>query len=422
MPLPIFPRSAFLLVCFALPVVGPVATRAQMPKTVPDYELPAIRYSKATPNDAVSRLQRRMESGELVFNESGRDLLLAVLKALEVPVESQTFVFSKTSLQKELISPATPRALYFSETVYVGWVPGGLIEVAAIDPQLGPIFYHFKANAAPGMPKTFVRDASCMLCHGYFFIRDIPSILALTVMPDQQGELLPRSDFDLVDDATRFERRWGGWYVTGYTGKQNHRGNAFGSGAGKTAAVPPSEKRPAELSEFFDTSRYPAATSDMLNLLILEHQLTVYNSLTRASQDARLGERPAEHALVDRLLFARGARLPEGIVKNEAFAKIFAADARRSRAGDSLKDLQLDGRLFRNRCSYLIYSEAFAALPSDLKARIFALIFEALHDEAPTSRYAYMDKEEKRRIYEILMETHPEARTHFEPLAAKRGS
>lgn len=390
-------------------------------QTVPDYELPPVGYSKATPNDAVARLQRRIDRGELVFHETGRELLLAVLKALQVPVESQTLVFTKTSLQKSLISPATPRALYFSETVYVGWVPGGLIEVAAIDPQLGPIFYHFKANARSDELKAFVRDSGCLLCHGYFFIRDVPTLLALTVFPDRDGETLPRTDFDLVDDATRFEKRWGGWYVTGYSGQESHRGNAFGVGEGKSATPPVSSKRPNELSEFFDTSRYPAATSDMATLLVLEHQMAMYNSIVRVGQNVRLSKFTSVLEVVDRLLFRRGATLPAGVAGNEAFLKIFMADAKRSRAGDSLKDLRLEGRLFKNRCSYLIYSEAFAALPASMKAGIFDVLYEALRTDNPENRYAYLERDEKKRIYEILMETHPEARRHFEELAASRG-
>jgi hypothetical protein len=412
---PLLSLAGFALVASSAPRV-----RAQ--QAVPDYELPEIAYSKATPDDAVARLQRRIDAGELVFQGTGRELLLAVLKALHVPVESQTLVFSKTSLQKERISPETPRALYFSETVYVGWVPGGLIEVAAIDPQLGPIFYHFKANDAPEVPKKFERDASCMLCHGYFFIRDVPSLLALTGVPDKTGEFLARSDFDLVDDATRFEKRWGGWYVTGYTGTENHRGNAFGVSDGKTSRVVPTSARPAQLSEFFDTSRYPAATSDAANLLILEHQIALYTTLIRAHQNARLAPRLSRPSLetevVDRLLFRRAARLPEGIVKNGAFMRAFTADARRSAAGDSLKDLMLDGQLFRNRCSYLIYSEAFAALPAGLKTGIYRALYDALQNDDPASRYAYLEKAERRRIYDILMETHPEARQQFEALAA----
>lgn len=398
-----------------------LASAEAAPGSVPDYELPPVRYSKARPEDAVARLQRRVDAGELSFTQNGRELLLAVLEALRVPVESQTFVFSKTSLQKELISPQTPRALYFSEDVYVGWVPGGLIEVAAIDPQLGPIFYQFKANEPAGVAKRFVRDPGCMLCHGYVFIRDIPSLLALTVVPGPRGELLPNSDFNLVFDATPFERRWGGWYVTGYTGALNHRGNGFGVGEGDDARVLPSAKRPAELSEFFDTSSYPAATSDALNLLILEHQIGVFNALTRAGQDARLGKRASEHEIVDRLLFRKSAPLPAGIQPNEAFVRTFQAGAPRSRAGDALKDLQLDGQLFRNRCSYLIYSEAFAALPADVKARVFGVLFAALQSTDPTRRYGYLGNDEKRRIFEILVETHAEAREQFAKLAAASG-
>ncbi|MEO6568219.1 MAG: hypothetical protein ABIO94_05605 [Opitutaceae bacterium] len=184
--------SSLRLILTPLALFASAATARAQAK-VPDYELPPVKYSKALPNDAVTQLQRRIAAGELAFRESGRDLLLAVLKALQVPVESQTLVFSKTSLQKERISPSTPRALYFSERVYVGWVPGGLIEVAAIDPQLGPIFYSLKANV-PDEPKAFVREANCLLCHGYFYIRDTPSLLNLTMFPDKSGHLLRSLD------------------------------------------------------------------------------------------------------------------------------------------------------------------------------------------------------------------------------------
>lgn len=413
---------AHLIAVTTLALIAAGAASAWAAQRVPDYELPAIKYMQSTPNDAVAQLQRRIDAGELSFEENGRELLLAVLQALDVPVESQLLVFSRTSLQKELISPSTPRALYFSDEVYVGWVPGGLIEVAAIDPVLGPIFYHFPAETVPGVRRNFVRDASCLLCHGYFFIRDIPSLMTLSGMPDKDGNLLPRSDFNLVDDATPFEKRWGGWYVTGYSGETNHLGNAFGTGEGKEVNMPPNEKRPAELSEFFETSRYPAATSDMANLLIMEHQLSIHNEITKASQNMRLGRRASEFMIVDHLLFSRAAPLPEGIAANEAFIEAFAADAPRSQAGDSLKDLQLDGRLFRNRCSFLIYSDSFAALPASLKSRIYTVLFDALHNDDPTNRYAHLEPDEKTRIYQILMETHPEARQHFEELAAKKSS
>jgi hypothetical protein len=301
----------------------------------------------------------------------------------------------------------------------VGWVPGGLIEVTAVDPRLGPIFYSVKPAVGGG--RSLARDAGCILCHGYFYARDIPGVIGLTIFPDREGEPIPRSDFDVVSDTTRFEKRWGGWYVTGYTGKQNHRGNTTGSGAGKEMAFTPSEKRPVELSEFFDTSRYPAATSEMAALLVFEHQMAVQNAITRLQQDIQLSLPTSEYALADLLLFRRSIKLPEGVAKSPAFEKAFAAGAKRSAAGDSLKDLALEGQLFRNRCSYLIYSDAFLALPQAMQARIFAVIYAALHDLDPDQRYSHLERDEKKRIFEILMETHPTARRHFERLAATGG-
>lgn len=414
--LPLCRTIAFVL---AAAWAGTTTGWAQPRRNVPEYELPPVNYSKATPNDAVTALQRRIAAGELAFKQSGRELLLEVLHALQVPVESQMLVFSKTSLQKELIGPALPRALYFSTDVYVGWVPGGAIEVMAIDPQLGPVFYNVKTP--PGGAKTFARDASCMLCHGYFYARDIPGVIGLTVFPDREGNPITGSDFDVVSDTTRFEKRWGGWYVTGYTGKQPHRGNGIGSGKGKEMQFAPSDKRPAELSEFFDTTRYPLPTSEMAALLVFEHQMAVHNAITRLQQTLRLSLPGSEYPLVDLLLFRRSIALPEGIAKSPEFIKAFTADAKRSAAGDSLKDLALEGQLFRNRCSYLVYSEAFAALPESMQARIFAVVYEALHDPDPEQRYAYLAPDERKRIFDILMETHPAARRHFEKLAAERG-
>ena len=129
----------------------------------PDYEQAPVRYSASTPRDAITRLQHKMSSGELAFAGSDQRVLRILLDALEVPVESQVLVFSKTSLQRGRIRPERPRALYFSESMYVGWVPGGLIEVAAIDPELGPVFYSFAIpKAAEGGSPAIQRDSDCL--------------------------------------------------------------------------------------------------------------------------------------------------------------------------------------------------------------------------------------------------------------------
>jgi hypothetical protein len=124
--------------------------------------------------------------------------------------------------------------------------------------------------------------------------------------------------------------------------------------------------------------------------------------------------------VVDHLLFHGAAPLPEGVVGSEAFRRMFPADAARSQAGHALKDLRLRERLLENRCSYLIYSESFTALPAPLKARILDRLHAALHDTDPQGRYAYLEAEEKRRIHDILIETHPDAQERWPAQDARR--
>jgi hypothetical protein len=420
-------------------VAGPlsVATHAQ---TGPDYEQPPISYSTATPRDAVAALQREIDAGRVSLAGGGRQALATLLEALRVPIPSQLLVFSKTSLQRGLIRPERPRAIYFSDHVSVGWVPGGMIEVAAIDPVLGPVFYAIDVRGRRSGAPTIVREADCLRCHGGTFVREIPGVFARSVFADTDGEPLLRHGTKIVEDETPFAERWGGWYVTGYHGGEPHRGNAFASERENELAFTPSAERPDELGKFFDTSEYLAPTSDVVALLVFEHQTTMQNSLTRAGNSARkmiayqhslqkafkepVTDEPAYDSVksvfasaaqdvVDKLLFRQAAPLPEGLVGSETFRRAFAAAARRTSTGDSLRDFHLHGRLFAQRCSHLIYSESFSALPEPLKARIFDRLLTTLLSNDPKDRYAYLDMDEKRRIFQILSETHPEARAHW---------
>lgn len=418
-------------------------------QSTPDYEQPPVSYSATQPVDAVTRLQQRLSSGELAFAGADHEVLRAVLRELKVPVESQVVVFSKTSLQRGRIQPENPRALYFSDSVYVGWVPGGLIEVVAIDPNLGPVFYSFDPQVARGAAKTFVRDSDCLRCHGGTFVRGVPGVFARSVVPSDSGEPLLRHGSEVVDDQTPFEKRWGGWYVTGYTGPDNHRGNVFGSEQGDQLVFNLSDRRPADLTEFFDTARYPAKTSDVVALLVFEHQMGMQNSLTRAAHGCRkmleyqrslqkaLGDPPSDEPsydsvksvfagavddIVDHLLFRGAAPMPEGLNGSEAFRRAFQANAPRSKAGHALKDLRLRERIFEQRCSYLIYSEAFAALPAQLKTRVLDRLYAVLHDDDPRGRYTYLPADEKRRIFEILRETHPEAQARWQDVSTRQAA
>src|SRR4051812_45843471 len=97
----------------------------------------AIKYTQTPPNDAVAALNRAIASGSVPFRfDPATGFLKSAMDALAVPVESQALVFSETSQQAPLIKPRNPRAIYFNDTVAIGWVRGGdLLELAAQDPE-----------------------------------------------------------------------------------------------------------------------------------------------------------------------------------------------------------------------------------------------------------------------------------------------
>src|SRR6476620_8511165 len=93
----------------------------------------AIKDSTASPNNVVVDVNRRLQSGELTFTfDEGSGYLQSALAALDLPIDSQLLVFSRTSLQGKRIGEQNPRALFFNDRVAMGWVRGGdLLEVAA---------------------------------------------------------------------------------------------------------------------------------------------------------------------------------------------------------------------------------------------------------------------------------------------------
>lgn len=414
------------------------------------YEQEPIRYSASAPRDAVARLEERLAAGTLRFAGDERAVVRGLLEALSVPIESQLLVFSKTSLQRDRISPWAPRALYFSDDVYVGWVPGGLVEVASIDPEIGPIFYRFDPRAAAdgdsaGEPAgdasssapapRFVRDRSCMSCHGGQFVRDIPGLFARSIHVEPSGEPLFRFGSVLVDESTPFENRFGGWYVTGTHGRALHRGNVFTKDVdGRPQLDLAAGANVVDLAGRFPAEDYLAPGSDLVAHLVQLHQLTVHDALTRAAFQCRrmlhyqqgiqrdlkepvtseptwesvvaVFERSAQE-LTDALLSHGAAPLPEGGVSGDlAFQRAYVATAKRSPEGDSLRDLDLATRLYRNRLSPLIASESFAALPAPLLQRIWTRLAAALRPGANDPRYAYLGEEERARIVAILRATH----------------
>lgn len=385
--------------------------------TYDEFDKPPHNYYSRELKDRFTGFIEKLESGGIELHYgSEKAFVLSVLKALEIPASSQMLVFSTTSLQLRLISPQRPRALYFSEDVYLGYIPGGRIEVISMEPELGAVFYIFD------IPKNsqalnIERSKRCMNCHAAEETGYVPGLVMKSVVPGPSGGSLIAFRQNKTGHAIPFNLRFGGWYVTGRHHIQEHWGNLIGSLSNGELA-----RTVIEPGERFDFDDYPSATSDILPQLLHEHQVGFVNRIVEASYRARTyeyadnGRLSAEHAreldqqadgIVRYLLFADEATLPPGGVEGDArFKEDFLQNRRIASNGWSLKDLDLRTRLFAFRCSYMIYSAVFEGLPIPMKERIYRDLAEALSTVG--EEFAYLPDSEKRAIRTILTETVPD--------------
>src|SRR5947199_1271008 len=104
---------------------------ATTPAIGQDIEAEPIRYGTATPRDAIADLRARLDSGAARLEyDPGHGYLRSLLRALDIPESSQVLVYSKTSMQRNRISPRTPRAIYFNDDVMVGFcLRGPVLEI-----------------------------------------------------------------------------------------------------------------------------------------------------------------------------------------------------------------------------------------------------------------------------------------------------
>lgn len=390
---------------------------AELPQpTYRDFDAPPHRYSERKPTDKFTRMKEDFESGKIALDRSSeKAFLLSVLKVLGIPASSQLLVFSTTSLQLSLISPANPRAIYFSEDVYLGFVPGGRIEVVSLDPELGGIYYIFDIPKDT-RPLRIERSDRCMNCHAGEDTGHVPGLVVKSVVPGPTGGSLTAYRLEQTGHGIPFEQRFGGWHVTGQHGITNHWGNLTGrlkAGELITLPNPPGER--------FNFARYPVATSDILPHLLHEHQAGFVNRVVEAGYRARTalhlsgGKLTPEQALeldeqariVTRyILFADEVPLPSGGIEGDTDYKTdFLANRREVAGGIALKDLDLRTRLFKHRCSYMIYSQVFTGLPPEIKQRVYRRLGGALQAEKPDKEFDYLPPSEKRAIRSILQAT-----------------
>jgi len=107
------------------------------------------------------------------------------------------------------------------------------------------------------------------------------------------------------------------------------------------------------------------------------------------------------------LLFSGEAELGQAVAGTSTFAARFSERGPRDRHGRSLFQLDLVHRLLRFPCSYLIYSEAFDALPEPLEEYISRRLAEILGGQDQSAAYAHLSAADRSAIAGILRETKP---------------
>lgn len=385
---------------------------------------PAIAYDKAPATDRVAALNRRIQAGEIQLTfDPVSGYLRSLLDALNVPIESQTLVFSQTSFQAELINMHNPRAVYFNDTVAVGWVRGGeVLEVTAQDPRQGVIFYALEQTRA-ARPQL-KRNVQCLACHLSWDTLGVPGLMVMTMFPLPDDPNAYANGF-INDHRSPFSERWGGWYVTGDHAAARHMGNiaVMPADRGKSKLTAPLKPQPS-VEGLFDLKGYPSPHSDVVALMVLNHQTQMTNMLTRVAWEARLHAqdrtpdgaarvRSAASDLVDYMLFIDEARPTAPIRGSSNFATVFAANGPRDSKGRSLRQLDLQRRLLRYPCSYMIYTEAFDAMPPTAREAVYSRMWEVLSGRERGARYTRLSVADRRAIVEILRETKKDLPTYF---------
>jgi hypothetical protein len=374
------PEKAIFLRIAAVLVLLAVRLLAQ-----PDLYHPAIDYYGGPANDPVALLNGKMD---LKF-EGPSGYLRSVLEALKIPVESQIAVFSKTSLQAPLIEPRNPRTIFFNDSVAVGWMRGGFIEIAAHDPKQGVKFYML--DQRPTDRPLFRQGKDCLRCHVGTATLSVAGMVvgSIYTAPDGAPQLIYGGT--AVDHRTPFNERWGGWYVTGASPSLHHLGNAVITPGGDPKAM-------ETLHDNFD--------SDVAALMLFDHQMHMINLITRIGWDTRahMGKlQDSARELVDYMLFVEEA--PFAGKLESRFAPVFAKSGPRDSKGRSLRDLDLQKRLLRYPCSYMIYSEAFDALPAQATDAIYRRMWRILSGAEKDKKYARLTTADRRAVVEILRET-----------------
>jgi hypothetical protein len=411
------PRLLLVLAALLIPATGVALLQVRNSKTA------------AIPAEPVADLQQKIDTGKVRLDfEPDRGYLLSLLKNLKIPISSQTLVFSKSSFELGLISPSNPRALYFNDDSYVGWVPSSsIIEIASVDPRAGAVFYTL-SQEKKSRPKFERKTEECLVCHDTFqAATPVPRLLMLSVLPNPAGNAIKAAAL-ITNDESPLRERWGGWYVTGTHGSQRHLGNTMVKSEPDIDNIKnfiakmdlSAGANVTDLSRWFDTKPYLSPHSDIVALMVLGHQTHVHNliNFARHALQSAIHEKQDPGSAIDlvkddvekivrAMLFAGETPLTESITGTSRFASDFVNPGPRDSHGRSLRDLDLKHRLFRYPLSYVIYSRTFDELPDSIKAYVSRRLREVLNGQDKSEDFAHLSESDREAVLEILRETKP---------------
>lgn len=400
-----------------------------------DIEREPIGYLTTPLADPISKLQKQLNTDEVKLNfDEKSGYLASVLKALNVSETSQMLVFSKTSFQRTRISPRTPRAIYFNDDVYIGWCQrGDVVEVTSVDPQLGGIFYSLDQDEVE-RPKFARHTDTCTLCHASSVTQGVPGHLIRSVFPDASGNPILSTSTYRTTSQSPLKERWGGWYVSGTHGEQRHMGNVTARDRDRPESLDTDAgANVTDLKKLIDVEPYLTPHSDIVAFLVFEHQAPTHNALTQANYQAKLAlrdeellksldknpnaprpesiQRRIDHSadlVLKHFLFVDETALTDRVHGESGFAEYFSKLGPRDHQGRSLRDFNLQTRIFQYPCSYLIYSAAFDGLPCDLKESIYLKLHDILTGKEDSALYKHLSKEDRQAVLSILLDTKPD--------------
>jgi hypothetical protein len=186
----------------------------------------------------------------------------------------------------------------------------------------------------------------------------------------------------------------------------------------------------SHLQSLVKLDHYLRPDSDLVALMVLEHQTKLHNLLTRANWETRIAlhqqqdmnralgqpsnywsdstrrriQRQVED-LLKYLLFIDEIRLDAAVAGTSGFQDEFPKTGPRDPQGRSLRDLDLKTRLFRYPCSFLIYSDAFAALPPEAQDHLYQRLHDVLTGKDQSKEFSSLSRDDRTAILEILLET-----------------